>query len=391
MDDPSPLDQLRALIASDATLQDDLARIEDRAAFGNAAAAVAATHEIAIDAETIAPRVIYDPIGADRFDDAPPNVAGWPGRHWLPIAVVQTQVGLAIDWRHFGDRRLTAPFYEDSLRSAKRLPLNGFLRIRTPLATLLETPPPDAAHGPDALIFHMSRCGSTLVSQMIAAMPGSVVVSEAPPLDTIVQIAQLNPNVTPEQRIALLRGMAGALGRDRFGDRQRYVIKLDSWHALALPLFRAAFPDAPWLFLFRDPVEVMVSQERNRGMQTVPLVLPDDIYQIPDPLSLPAEDYIARVLAKVSAAAVEHAALGQALFVDYAALPGALETRILPHFSIAPDPAAMARATSDAKTPNAPFTPDAEAKRREASEAIRAAAAAHLDDLHRQLTALAAR
>lgn len=395
MDESPPIDRLRALIAGDEALQYRLALIRDRHAFGAAAAELAAAHGISVTAEEVAPRVIYDPIGLGRLDESPPNFAGWPGRHWLPVGVLETQAGLAIDWRHFGDDRLTRPFYEDSLLRANRCPLNGFLRIRTPLSTLLKAPPSDATEGPDALIFHMSRCGSTLVSQMIAAMPGHVVVSEPPPLDTIVQIAQLTPGVTQNQRIALLRAMAGALGRDRFGDRKHYVIKLDAWHVLALPLFRAAFPNAPWLFLFRDPVEVMVSQQRNRGMQTMPLVLPEEVYGIAHPLGVPPEDYIARVLAKGNAAAVEHAALGDGLFVDYADLPGALETRILPHFGIRADASALERAraaaTSDAKTPGLPFAPDAATKRHEASAAIRTAAATHLGELHRQLTALAIR
>ena len=395
MDDSSPLDRLRALIAGDEALQDRLAVFEDRDAFAAAAAEIAVVHGIALTSTAIVQQVTPDPLGLDRFDTRPPDFAGWPGRRWLPVAVQQTQGGLAVDWRHFGALRLDAPFYEESARSAQRHPLNALLRLRTPIATLLAPPPADAAGAPDALIFHMSRCGSTLVSQMIAAMPGSVMVSEAAPLDTTVQLVMLNPNVALEERVGLLRGMAAALGRDRFGDRQRFVIKLDSWHSLALPLFRAAFPDTPWLFLFRDPVEVMVSQVRDRGIQTVPLVLPESIYGIVDPHSYSAEEFIAQVLARVNAAAIAHAATGHALFVDYADLPGALETRILPHFGIAADAVALDRAhatiANNAKAPRSPFASDAEEKRRAASDAARAAAATHLDDLHRQLTALAAR
>jgi hypothetical protein len=36
---------------------------------------------------------------------------------------------------------------------------------------------------PDGFVFHMSRCGSTLVAQMLAVVPDHVVVSEAEPLD----------------------------------------------------------------------------------------------------------------------------------------------------------------------------------------------------------------
>jgi hypothetical protein len=230
---------------------------------------------------------------------------------------------------------------------------------------------------------------------MLAAIPGGVVVSEAPPLDTIVQLVHSHPEAPIEQRVALLRGIAAALGRDRFGNRRHYVIKTDSWHSLALPLFRAAFPDTPWVFLFRDPTEVMVSQMRIRGLQTVPGTELDPVFAIPDPLGLSREDYIARVLSRVTQAAVDHAEIGGGLFVDYADLPDAVERRILPHFGIAPDPEALtamrAAATWDAKAPSFAFAPDAEDKRRSAGDAVRVAVAAHLDSLHRELTALAAR
>jgi hypothetical protein len=260
---------------------------------------------------------------------------------------------------------------------------------------LAATLPPDAASDPDGVILHMSRCGSTLVSQMLAAIPGVVAVSEAPPLDAIVQLVHSHPDAPLEHRVALLRGMAAALGRNRFGDRRHYVIKTDSWHSLALPLFRAAFPDTPWLFLFRDPTEVMESQMRERGLQTEPGTQLDSVFAIPDPLSLSGEDYVARVLNRVTRAAVDHAAIGGGLFVDYADLPDAVERRILPHFGIRPDPQALAAmraaATWDTKSPGFAFEPDADDKRRGAGEAVRAASAAYLDGTHRELTALAAR
>jgi len=205
---------------------------------------------------------------------------------------------------------------------------------------------------------------------------------------------QSHPEAPLEQRVALLRGMAAALGRDRFGNRRHYVIKTDSWHSLELPLFRAAFPDTPWLFLFREPSEVIVSQLRARGSQMIPGSQPDSVFAIPDPLSLPEEEYIARVLSRVTRAAIDHANLGGGLFVDYADLPDAVERRILPHFGIAPDTDALAAARMasqwDAKSPSFAFEPDAEGKRRDAGKAVRAASATHLDELHRTLTALAA-
>ena len=395
MSDPDALARLRAMILADEALADRLALIEDRDAFAAAAAEAARSAGITITADAILATGRRDPLGLERFAEAEVTMTRWPGRNWLPAAIVQAPGRLAIDWLHFGDIVLDDSFFDMSLRHARRLPINALLRVCTPLSVLANAHPPDAADAPDGLIFHMSRCGSTLVSQMLAAMAGGVVASEAPPLDTIVQMAHSHPDAPLEQRVALLRGMAAALGRDRFGNRRHYVIKTDSWHSLALPLFRAAFPDTPWVFLFRDPTEVMVSQMRIRGSQTVPGTQLDPVFAIPDPLSLSGEDYIARVLNRVTQAAVDHAEIGGGLFVDYADLPDAVERRILPHFGIRPDPEALAAmratATWDAKSPSFAFEPDAEDKRRSAGDAVRAAVAAHLDEPHRELTALTAR
>jgi hypothetical protein len=383
------------MILADEALADRLALILGADAFAVAAASVAAGRGITITPEAILAGGKRDPLGIERFTGQQITTADWPGCNWLPSALVPAAGQLAIDWIHFGDAPLHESFFEDSLRRAKRRPINALLKVCTPLGILGKLGPADTATAPDGLIFHMSRCGSTLVSQMLAAMADGIVVSEAPPLDAIVQMAHSHPEAPLEQRVALLRGMAAALGRDRFGNRRHYVIKTDSWHSLALPLFRAAFPDTPWIFLFRDPTEVMVSQMRIRGSQTVPGTELDPVFAIPEPLGLSTEDYIARVLNRVTQAAVDHAEIGGGLFVDYADLPDAVERRILPHFGIAPDADALAAiraaATWDAKTPSFAFEPDADDKRRSAGDAVRAAVTTHLDGVHRELTALAAR
>lgn len=390
----SPLDQLRVLIAADEALQDRLAAAGEVQEMSHLAVEVAAAAGIALSAEEIRAATRFDPVGLDQYVPTPPNFARPPGRHWLPVALAQTMAGPAVDWRHFGEARLKESFFQDTVHWSRGQPLSNLLKVRTPLSALLELgAAPDAAT-PDALIFHMSRCGSTLVSQMIAAMPGSIVASEAAPLDAMLLLCLSSPQIPIEQQVALIRGMAAALGRDRFGDRRRFVIKTDSWHSLGLPLLRAAFPETPWLFLFRDPVEVMVSQMRMRGSQAVPGLGPDALYAIDDPLSYSAEDYTAMVLAKVCTAAIDHAPLGGGLFVDYADLPQAVEERILPHFGIDPDAEGLAalRAASgqDAKNPKFSFTADGEGKRREANEDVQRAVATHLADVHRRLTGLAA-
>jgi hypothetical protein len=110
--------------------------------------------------------------------------------------------------------------------------------------------------------------------------------------------------------------------------RRRLFLKLDCWHSRDLPLFRRAFPDTPWVFLYREPVEVMVSQTRRRGVQMSPSLVPPATFGLDLPDGVPNDDYCARVLAAVCEAAAQHyPARRTAGWSNYRELPEALFTR----------------------------------------------------------------
>ena len=387
--DLSGLERLRARVMSDPMLQARLGAIEDAARFMAEAAAVAAHFGIApADAVGGAPQP--DPLGLARWTPTPPNATAWPPAPWLPVGVVAFGNTLVVDWAYFGTGPLGEPFFEDEIRRAISRPFNRLFRYRMTLADFLaDAPHHRDALGPSGFIFHMSRCGSTLVARMLAALPQSIVVSEAAPIDTIVQLGRGALPMTAEQHAQALAAMVAAYGRRRAGDERRYVIKLDAWHALALPLFRRAFPDVPWIFLYRDPVEVLVSQMHQPGTQMIPDIVHPGLFDIDPSEAFPDLNYCARVLAKICAAALEHANGGIA--ANYRDLPGAVFTKILPHFALAvgePEREAMQRtARQDAKAPSFPFTHDSETKQREATELVRTLADRHLGDVYRRLEA----
>jgi hypothetical protein len=105
---------------------------------------------------------------------------------------------------------------------------------------------------------------------------------------------------------------------------------------------------------------------------------------------MPSEEYCARVLAAICRSALEHRN-EQALFVDYRELPGALYDRILGAFGIECDAAERARMEEltafDAKNPSLFFSADSEAKEREVSSTLRAAADRWVRPLYEELLA----
>jgi hypothetical protein len=313
------------------------------------------------------------------------GAAAAPGRGWLPAQVRRAPGGDMIDWVQFGDRRLSEPFFADSVARAVRFELKRIGEVSTPLADLPAMAAPPAL-APSCFIFHMSRCGSTLVARMLAASDEAIVVSEAAPIDAVVRLEDAGAD-----RVRLLRAMVGALGQVRRGER-RYVVKLDSWHALALPLFRAAFPATPWVFVYRDPAEVMVSHLRRAGLQMSGQI-PPGFFGL-DPVGAWGAGYYASVLAATCEGAIRAWTRGGGLLVRYDELPQAVWTRILPHFgdqASSDDLAQMAAvARLDGRSLEQPFVPDSAAKQAEVTAAIRAAMAPRLAGAFAELERLRA-
>jgi hypothetical protein len=162
---------------------------------------------------------------------------------------------------------------------------------------------------------------------------------------------------------------------------------------MELPLFRRAFPDVPWIFLYRDPIEVLVSHLRMPGMQMIPGALDPNLFNIePTDRVRNPEDYCARILARLCEPVMQQQAKAKRLLINYRDLPQAPWTAILPHFGVTcsdEDREAMMQAAwSNTKMPGLAFTSDGAAKQQQASAAVRAAAENRMGDIYRQLEAV---
>jgi hypothetical protein len=312
----------------------------------------------------------------------------------VPVRTYWRDDGPWIDWCHLGIERFREPFFDATIGQQIRKPFNLLFRPQTPLAVIEDWLEQHPALPPTGFIFHMSRCGSTLMSQMLAACPENIAISEALPIDTALRPDIGGPGMNDELRIRLLRSVVGGLGQRRRGDELRYFIKFDCWHTLYLDLIRRAFPTVPWLFLYRDPVEVLVSQMRQRGVQTVPGMIRPELFGIDfvDAVQMPAADYCAKVLAAICQAALDRRRVDDGLLINYAELPDAVWSNVPRHFRTewtVADRDAMTEALKfDAKAPYFAFVPDAAEKRRQASAPILAAAERWLDPVYRGLEAL---
>ena len=385
-----PIEQFRTLMEADWSLQEKLCQADDPALFIALVVDRARDRGLRLDAKQVEAAIRANrPICAATADE---GGAAWPPKGWLPVLAQWRDQNLHLDWIYLGPRRLSAAFFEETVVRYQSKPFNRLFRTSTPIDALPGWLRMHPGLAPTGFIFHMSRCGSTLVSQMLAAIPGNIVVAEASPIDAVVQARQARPDLDHEQHAAWLRWMIGALGQPRDGAERHFFVKLDSWHALALPLFRRAFPTVPWIFLYRDPVEVLVSQIRQRGIHMVHELAGEAVFGFPaSHATQPPEIYCAEVLARIGDAVLREYAPGAALLVNYRQLPAALWSDVLPHFGLPcsdGDRAAMADAARyDAKRRELPFIDDSAAKQALATDKIRSAAGP-LGELHARLEAL---
>jgi hypothetical protein len=387
-----PLERFCALVRAEPSLQEILRAPDDTERFIDLVLTTARNCGFALSAEDVRTAMRGRLPGVQTNLDDGDSETPLPPQGWLPAGTFWRDNQLYVQWSFVGEQRLTEPFFEGNVQRCLFKPFNRLIRYSTPISRLAERVRSHPGLRPQGLIFHISRCGSTLVSQMLAALTSNVVISEASPIDVVVRAKSRLPDLTDDEHASWLAWMISALGQPRCGETG-YFIKLDCWHTLELPLFQRTFPDVPWIFLYRDPVEVLVSQLRMPGMQMIPGMLGANLFDI-DPVNdtRKPEDYCARVLRQICEAALKYHRTGRSLLVNYRELPQSLWTTILPHFGVESsdrDRDAMLKAARlDAKTPSFEFMPDAETKQREATASVRAVADEHLGKIYRQLEAL---
>lgn len=314
-------------------------------------------------------------------------------RGWVPIRFYWEDGRPLIDWCWVGARPFAEPFFNQTIDAALELPFSSMFRPQTSLDTLAEHHAIEPGLHPRGFIFHMSRCGSTLVSQLLAALAGSVVLSESGPIDSVVRAKFRDPLLTDERRAQWLRWMVSALAQRRSGDEQQLFIKFDSWSALDLPIIHRAYPDVPWIFLYRDPVEVLVSQLARRGAHMVPGAIEPELFgmTVSEAYEMQPEQYCARVLASACEAALSHQRSFGGMMINYVQLPGAVWTEISDFFQVElahSDVDTLRRvAQFDAKSTSVPFSSDSKAKRGTADAAVLQAVEQWLSPVYERLEA----
>ncbi len=202
----------------------------------------------------------------------PSPIAGW-----IPIKLYPEDESLLCRWLYVGDNDFTEPFFDETISVCRRLPENGHLkRSMSTTDVLVDWVKEIDVVEPTAFIFHISRCGSTLISQMLGIQPSNIILSEVPFFDDLLRYGKKHdcmPTI-----LVQLKAAVALYGANRSGKYKQLFIKPDSWHIHFYKELRALYPTVPFFLLYRKPDEVLRSQQKKRGMQAIPNLLEADIF-----------------------------------------------------------------------------------------------------------------
>ena len=305
---------------------------------------------------------------------------------WLPVDAVVVDGRPGLSWMDLTGVELIQPFFQQTIDRLKSEHPERHERF-TEFDTLVQLEQSFDSVSPTGFIFHSSRCGSTVLANACRAIDGAIVLSEPPAVDKLIArfITDVDAEGTKEKLYSiLLRGLVKALAQRRTGREQHLFLKFSCCSVAQIEGIQRLWPDVPWVFLYRDPVETIVS-----NVQNVPSWLQDEDHRVlasitgcstQEVAQMKIEELCARSIAGFYATA-HRVANDRALLLNYNQLSPAKISNVLEFFGVKPAAAEMeniarqSQMYSKSRFGDRTFSADADAKQRAASELVRETAA----------------
>ncbi|MBB1287311.1 sulfotransferase family protein [Flavisolibacter sp. BT320] len=204
-----------------------------------------------------------------------------PFANWVPVQQQRSATGHLCEWLYLGEKKFTEPFFDDTIlacrrtyRDQRRYKVVSDLNIMQQWAEGLPVLPVTG------IIFHVSRCGSTLLSQLLAADEKNSVLSEVPFLDAMLRLPYQQRDISTHEAEGYFQAAIRFYSQPRAAGQERLFIKADSWHLHFYTPLRRLFPAVPFFLLYREPMGVIRSQQRQRGIQSVPGMIEPEVLQL---------------------------------------------------------------------------------------------------------------
>jgi len=180
---------------------------------------------------------------------------------WVPVEFLIESDEMSFHWMDFSGVNIYEPFFRQTVakmvergNQKKASSMQDLIRIGS------RTPPIP----PSCLIFHVSRCGSTLLANALRASCNCIVLSEPKIITDLFHFCNDLPAPAQLLRDSILQSIVNLYAGYQ-GIQRNIIIKLASWNLLSFRLFRKVWPDVPCILLIRHPGEVIVSNLKPGG------------------------------------------------------------------------------------------------------------------------------
>lgn len=333
--------------------------------------------------------------GDDNFI---PTQADWDNEFLTPVSIEQNSpdpyVQLCkLNFKDYSNSPHLTPMFRFLVSSSKCG--QGVTNVR--LSTLVKKVKANRFVEPTGFIFHESRVGSTLIANLLASDPWSMVFSESAPAATALLHCK---TCSREENVKLFRDVVTVMGASSF--HKRLFFKFQSITSTKMDIALEAFPNVPFAFLYRDPLQTIMSHmDPSKSSEGAPCLR--SMRRPPAEVILSIDKYEQHKKAPKVAWCAAHLnmlctnairayekfglatlptgeSVQRGVMVHYDSLPGAFTSIILPLFGIQTIPTYwLDKATSESTHyskggkdyKRKPFKKDGEEKERRATDVIK--------------------
>ncbi|HEU4434635.1 MAG TPA: hypothetical protein VFR51_14725 [Pyrinomonadaceae bacterium] len=300
---------------------------------------------------------------------------------WMPVNAVVVDGRPGLLWMQMADVSFAEPFFQQTVERVRATHPEREERF-TEFDALLQLDKVVPHVEPAGFIFHSSRCGSTLLANACRALNDSIVLSEPNAIDKLVArlITDAGDPVRESLYSVLLRAVVNALAQHQ--PASRVFIKFSCCSISQLERIKRIWPRVPWVFLYRDPVETIVSNVSNP-----PAWLLDEDHRILAHITGTAPEEVAEMSLEERCArsigsffSTAHTLANDTrLLLNYNQLSLPAISSILDFFNVRPSREELERIASGtriySKHATRDFVPDSDAKQKLASDLVREMAA----------------
>lgn len=200
--------------------------------------------------------------------------------NWIPRRFSQpTPEVLDCEWLFLNDKRFEEPFFDQTISRCMSHAYNSsYYKVITGMEDMVAGAAEMNSIAPCAFIFHTSRCGSTLMTQLLSLFPQNIVVPEHAALDQLLRLPMQGFIDQHHQQETWVKACISLLGQIRFRDENKFIIKLDCWHFAFFDQIAAWYPETPKIILYREPMASIASHLKHPGMQAVPDLLEPELF-----------------------------------------------------------------------------------------------------------------